>query len=64
MKAQLLTHYLSTFPPPAENRSAHAVVRGRQLGLLSLPNSGGAALHHAPCRYYAVSHWKQLAPVF
>lgn len=42
---------------PAENRGAHAVVRSRQLGLLPLPDPGGASFHHAPYRYYFVCLW-------
>lgn len=40
-----------------ENRGEHAAVHSRQLGLLPLPDPGGASFHHAPHRYYSFCLW-------
>lgn len=42
---------------PAENWGEQAAVHSRQLGLLPLPDPGGATFYHAPCGYYSVCIW-------
>lgn len=42
----------------AENRGQHAVVHSRQLGMLPIPDPGGASFYHAPCRYHSLCLWE------
>lgn len=43
----------------AEDRSKYAAVYRRQPGLFSIPEPGGATLHHAPHRHHIVCFWQQ-----